>query len=56
MRDILTGALTIAAGIVIAVVALAAGWKAIQPAQTVVIELAAYTCSTDGRQIECRRK
>lgn len=56
MRDIFIGAVTIAAGIVLAIVVLAAGWKLIQPAQVVTIELAHHACATDGKTIECRRK
>lgn len=56
MRDILIGALTIAAGIILSVVALVAGWRLIQPAQVVTIELAHHACATDGKTIECRRK
>lgn len=56
MRDILIGALTIAAGIVLAMVTLVAGWKVIQPARVVTIELAHHACATDGKTIECRRK
>jgi len=56
MVDIIRGAATIAAGIILAALILAVAWKVMQPAQTITIELATYACTTDGRKIECSRK
>lgn len=55
MRDFLAGAVTVAAGILIAAAVLFAAWQASKPAQSITVDLAKYSCATDGKIIKCQR-
>lgn len=56
MKDYLLGAATIATGIIVACVALAALWWVAQPAAKITIELSGYKCATDGVVVTCLRR
>lgn len=56
MRDFLAGAVTVAAGILIASAVLFAAWQASKPAQSIAVDLGEYSCVTDGKVVRCARK
>lgn len=56
MRDFLISVVTIATGIIIAVMVIAGAWWVASPATKVQISLADYSCATDGKAVRCERK
>lgn len=55
MRDVLIGAVTIALGLLLALVISAGSFYLVQPASSVSIDLSQYQCELSGTVINCRR-
>jgi len=56
MREILTGVITIAAGICLAAAIMAGVVYALRPSQQITVSLGEYSCATDGEAVKCVRK
>lgn len=53
MHDMLTGAVTIAAGILIAVLVCLAGYHVVRQIPDITIDLMKYECARSGSTVEC---